>query len=271
MADLNVPSEILDRIKKLLNQNELNGATAEEAATATAMANKLLLKYNLSLSDVDLRENGERITKITQEFFDMNDLQNRHEADWIPKLFHVIARHNLCRVIQINTNRMQYDQGKVAIIGESHNIQIVYYMVDSVINITRIMEKNIWNSHGRFGSVKRNSFRRGFFIGIVEGIAFKLAYEEKLREKQAESNESYDETTSMETGLTGIEAKQMGLMVMSNKEAIQEFVEKTYDKLKKPKTTTYNSIDSRKAGFLAGKEMNLSKGLDNNVSHQRLH
>lgn len=250
------PKEILEKIQKLLALANDPAAAVEEAASAMGMANRLLLKYNLELSQV---ETNDHKNIIIREFYDLNELQSKNEADWIAKLFSVICKFNMCSIIQ-HSNTKPNCQGKIALIGLKHNIDMVYYMVDQVSSKIRVAEKQIWGLYD--GPTKRNAFKRGFFIGAIEGIAYKL----RKVEEERKNDEVYNNNV-----VNKVEAQEMGLMIVKNDSLIKTFIQDNYQNLKAPKKSSYSGMDSRAEGRAFGKNIELSKGLSNNTYAGKIH
>lgn len=241
---------VIERIKKLIRQANDEACSKEEADTAMKLANRLLLKYNLQLSEIDFREGKNKASNIIQEIYDLDDMQNRHEAEWVVKLFNVVATANMCDRIHLVSGK-RYGQGRMAIIGLKHNVDITYYMVDQAIAKIRSLETMYWKRY--MGDTKRNTFRRGFFIGAVEGLSMKLY--QSMYEAEKEAKEEANKTGGN---------NQFALMVINNKEAIENFVNDNYHNLKTAsKVTSYSGINARAAGQYEGQRMNLNKGLSN--------
>lgn len=208
-----IPEAILLRIKKL--QERIAGGVGEittqnEIEQATKMMTALLLKYNLSMSQIN-GHTGDTKGNVDHKQYDLNGKMTRHEAGWLNDLFHVIAKYNMCRAISSNPSDKQDkdDMGYVFLIGKTHNIEIVYYLIDQLTIKIKKLCSECWKSYD--GEEKRNTYRRGFLRGAVQGIARQL------------SAQDLEQKTN-----NPIEGNEMGLMVINNNQLIQKYVEQTW-------------------------------------------
>src|SRR3990170_1711561 len=104
---------ILEKIRALLRLAGDGAATEAEASLAMERAQALLLKHNLDMADIDVKEEGFSFEVLDEEF-------NIGKADWRSNLLGVIARQNFCRVI---THRAFGRHP--SIIGRKYNIEVV--------------------------------------------------------------------------------------------------------------------------------------------------
>lgn len=170
----NIDNNLLSKIQKLLNLQE--GATAvgsyEEAENAASKITALLLKHNLDLEAVKAANIANRAqVSIDDVWINTLDKTKHSESAWIQKLYISVARNNLCKVLWTSGQFM------VRIIGKSHNVAIVNYICDQLIDKIRIAEKYAWKiyyrDNGDYGE-KRGTWRRGFLEGAAIGIGTRL-------------------------------------------------------------------------------------------------
>lgn len=104
---------ILEKIRALLRLASDSGATEHEASLAMERAQALLLKHNLDMADIDVKDDGFSFEVLDEEF-------NIGKANWRSTLLGMIARQNFCRVItHTGTGRPP------SIIGRKYNIEVV--------------------------------------------------------------------------------------------------------------------------------------------------
>lgn len=169
-----IDDNLLAKIQKLLNLQE--GATAvgsyEEAENAASKIMVLLLKYNLDLEAVKAANIANKAkVSIEDVWVDTFEKTKHSESAWIQKLYISVARNNLCKVLWTS------GQFLVRIIGKSHNVALVNYICDQLIDKIRIAEKYAWKIYFReYGETgeKRGTWRRGFLEGAAMGIGTRL-------------------------------------------------------------------------------------------------
>lgn len=246
MDSKQVPQDIINRIEKLMALRD-NAGTPAESENAAMRISELLMKWNIEMEQLDFKTNATK-KAITKETVDLNELQTKTEADWVVRLFGVIAQYNLCSVIRHVTKQKEYDQGYVAVIGKAHNIEIVNYTAIALIPKIRYAEKNTWGNYS--GPEKRNTFKRGFLLGCIAGINAKLKEQQVAMQRESTSITALVQTNSLE---------------------IREFIQNQYHNLKSSKSTGTSSNHGKQMGFEAGKGMSLNKGIGNtNAAGQRL-
>ena len=237
MKEMNdIPQDIVDKIHKLLAL-KAGAPNPAEAENAARRIQEILIRYNLDLEEVEAKGQSKK-KKVGQIEIDLNALQAKTEADWVMSLYNVIARHNLCRVIKIVVGYVKYDQGRVAIIGKSHNIEIVAYTVEVLIPMIRAAEKESWRTYQ--GVEKRNTFKRGFLLGCVNGI------NSQLEKATAELESQHNTLTS--------------LMVINHQE-VMEYINEQYSNLRGSKSGRTSSQSGYGLGHDAGSKMNITKGI----------
>lgn len=242
-----IPPEIFEKIKKLLSLQE--GTTFQaEAENAAAKIQEILLKYNIDSQTYQNLKDGknQQVTQLVVSIeVNLNKYQSKTDGNWVMILFHVMASNNLCLAYQSRNMGLKYDQGKVVIVGSEVNVQIVEYLGLSLIPRMESAYKYAWTHHGGSTGEKRNTFRRGFMIGCLTGIA------KKLKEQKE----------AMEAANNSITA----LMVVSNR-GIQEYMaSNNLDKgmRKSNAGRLRESNDSQRLGYEAGRKMELTKGVGN--------
>lgn len=229
-----VPERIWKVIQDLLSRTTDNNCTAAEVEQAAVKVQELLLKYNLTLCDVQGR-NTKR--KFDNSYFEIGTLQKRHDSNWVAALVNVISRHNLCKAIYFGASK------RMMVVGERHNIQIVLYLVDQLIPKINSACSRAWKEYSRMVDEKRNTFRRGFLMGCVAGIDSKLT--DQRCQMEAENN------------------SVMALIRVTGTE-LNTFVTGMFGTLKtnKKRGKLRKSSDSKALGYDAGKRMDINKGLD---------
>lgn len=230
---------VIAKIQKLINLKE--GAEAigniHEAENAALRIQEFLFKHNLSMEDVENAEIKEKIRMVVTEF-DLNPHQAKTEAEWLFKLFGSIANHYLCKAIRTRHGIIKNDQGVMKILGDTNNVAIVIYTVEQLISKIHIAEKMSWKNY--LGPEKRNTYKRGFLIGAVQGIDAKLSEQE--RQMTQENN-------------------SMALMVINKKKELEAFTLTKFNNIKYSRASGISSQDGSIHGYAAGYKMNINKGV----------
>ena len=231
-----IESSILEKIQKLLTLQK--GAEAigslHEAELAATKAGELLLKYNLDLADVTGFQKPES-TDIHR--FDEREIINpKNEGQWIHSLYHVISRHNFCKMIRIT---IRGGEDYVSIIGTKDNVESVKFISQQVESRIRTAESHAWKRN--LSDEKRNAFRRGFFMGAVRGIDVQLT--EKRKQDEMANN------------------KVTTLVVVTGAK-LDKFIQNEFHHLRSGKATRGLSANNGyAAGHAEGRSMNINKGV----------
>lgn len=242
-----LPEGLLDKIKKLLEIRADRGATENEVEQAALMASRLLMKHNLTMADAEAHGQQKK-SGITEDTFDLNEWQSKTDGAWVMRLCQFLCNFNLCH--SIHMIHPGNHQGTMKIIGKVNNVEIVQYLLVQLIVKIEAIYKVRWKEYeSGGGEEKRNTFRRGYCNGVVNGIAHKLRQnqEEMLCQAQKENT-------------------NMGLMVINNGKDIMAYIKETHPGTK-PITgvagQTKKGFDGRAQGFKDGKDMNINQGLGN--------
>lgn len=173
--DMDKILETLRRLKALSDSPNVH-----EAASAAAMVQKLLFKYNLEEYEIPSGEKEEYSTEIYT-------VGAGKSLSWKRLLLFPVAKYNFCRAYYLHdvgprgelhrTNRMK-------ILGEPSNIKIVEYLFEFLSSeIERLAEEFYYHE----GNGHKTSWKSSFCNAAVIGIGEKLR-EQFLADRQAEVN-----------------------------------------------------------------------------------
>lgn len=223
--------KILSKIAKIM---ELAGrGDPGEAENAATKAQELLLKFNLTEQDVSGFAQRQEIGLI-HKTFDLGKVWKRNEGKWLFSLYSSVSQFNLCKTIY----RASKNCNSVYLIGTEMNVELVAFMVDQLIPRLRTIEKNQW--HLYHGYDKRNTFRRAFLMGAVQGIFMQL-------QKQAERFIAYEDRAHA--------------LIILNKKLIDEYTRRQWNNLRDAKSSRYSSYEGAKRGRKVGQNISLHKGI----------
>ncbi len=161
---------ILSRIQKLLRLS--TSSNPNEAAVAAGKAQELLLKYNLSMTQVEgyKVENAEPISEEIQYF-------GKNLINWKASLANVVARNNLCRVFTTGN--------ALCWVGKETNMQVARYLSDTLIADLERLAEAYWQGilylrtlnlvTGENATIHGRAYKNSFYAGAVEVIRERLA------------------------------------------------------------------------------------------------
>lgn len=146
--------DIIKKIQKLLALSK--SSNQAEAELAAIKANELLLKYKLSLSDIEETEESLAVVSYGDVFIKMHR--------WKLVILQAISSTNGCGVsIETSGQRKRFK-----IVGEETNVKITKMTVDYLLKaIERI-------SKGDIPKMAKSKYRDDFKFGMARGISSRL-------------------------------------------------------------------------------------------------
>lgn len=145
-----------------------NSPNRHEAENAAALAQRLILKHNIALSELpERRRYGYR---------HLGQPKGRHaEAEHI--LAAILAEHFFVEAIWVPAYRPR--EGKrgnvLEISGTPENLEMAAYVYDFLLQTG----ERLWRRHKREHDIQRNRDRRRFVAGVMEGFLDRLATEKR--------------------------------------------------------------------------------------------
>ena len=243
---------VIQKIQKLLKLQygaESIGSTGE-AFQAAKMVKKLLMEYNLSMSDIDTSDGEQKLTMTKSDELAGSDRYGNH---WKFQLLGVIASNNLC-------SAYKRVSGKMFVIGTEDNVAIVQEFYNYLVKVFRRLAKEHWERKCKeweqqgynveYILFADNTVMNKFFRSYLEGVPVGL-------------QENYDslKPTSAETAL-----------VVCHQEAIDEYVKENFTMNdKKPRTRTRKIYgDAYNLGAADGRAVSLNRQISQKVTEGSL-
>ena len=239
---------VISKIRKLLRLQfgaEKIGSMAE-ACQAAKLVKKLLMEYNLSMSDIEEEQKG-AINMVESE--DMTSI-DRYGNLWKIELLHVIASNNLCKVFTRTYNR------KMFVIGAEENVVVVREFYEYLLKVFRRLAIE------RFNEAQNNVMKQGkryteqgerrFIRSYLEGVSYGL-------------QQNYDsiKPTSEETAL-----------VVSHRQMIDDYLNdnkyQVNDKSRRQARKNEVNAEAFFKGEKDGKEVSLNKQLKNHEEQMEI-
>lgn len=244
---MEIPENILNKLKKLLNKanSAKDIGSSSEAELFAAKAQQIMAEYNLELSQIKLEEDKPRVGK---NYLDPKELNKKNQGKWLFKLYKVICDFNYCNAI------FTFKQDSLILIGESHNVEMVKYIVTQLSERVKPILKNEWAKHKKLPQEeqeKKGQFIRGYLIGFVHGIHSKLSTERVILHKKK---------------------PQIGTMALILTNKVEKFMEEEIEtESVKNKGSHSKSEVGYSLGYSKGLNTSIDKGLTNSpLNHKQL-
>lgn len=177
--------KIIEKIKKLLEMTEENGASENEAMVAALKAQKLMAEYNLTVADIGTHDSKEI---IVEESFDCGKGDK-----WKFRLANIIARNFCCTVYFINKTH-------VVFYGYQKDAKIAVDVFKFIFNIGNKLADKCYYEYYKKGENTRgvkNAYLAGFCKGIDEVLgkqctALMIVVPEEVKESFAEKSKNWN-------------------------------------------------------------------------------
>jgi hypothetical protein len=230
---------VLDKIRKLLALAG-NNPNQYEAISAAEMASKLLAEYNLSLTDVELKQ------IVTKEVI----FEELKIATWIQILASIISRVFDCDVY---SSRFSVSGGKykIVFVGNKSDAEVAYYVYDYLYRaIGNLIDKKVKENTS---SIHGNTIRKDYSLGIISIL------EKRLIDFYGKEKEKNDIKTN-EYGKTSKE-----LMVIKQ-DAIAKWLAENVGKINTKKVSGMSRNKSvYESGMDDGEKISLTHGISHNA------
>jgi len=141
----NGKEKILDRLQKIkahADSAEKIGSV-EEAQAFAEMLQRLLLKHNLEMTDLEFEahEKDEPIDRFTINWEDHGLKTKKCRIEWEERLASIVARANLCRIL------VHVDSNRITLVGRKSDIQVAEYLI---VTLRRSAKKISFNALNEF-------------------------------------------------------------------------------------------------------------------------
>jgi hypothetical protein len=230
---------IIDKIKKLLALSK--SSNENEAILAYQRAQELLIKYNISLDDIQVD------IDIKEEIVWTGD----ELEEWKFTLYSIIAYCNYCQLLLRIFNNKSYNY---TLVGKIHNIIIVKEMYQYLINtIEKISNEKIVllnTHHEKNGLMLTSKACESIKIGIVKGLSNRLLHQKQQMEKNGIKKDYSTEPTT---------AIIISNLYNQEDEKITQYLKSKYDTLKQVAPTLDNIPQFVAEGEKESKKIRLNK------------
>ncbi len=221
---------IIEKVQKLLALAK--SSNINEAAAATAAANKLIDQYRLSEADLSLSSEDDQIVEDDGFVYETGRI-----IPWKNSLAITLAKHYGCAMFNSTIYPNGRKVSRYKLIGKKSDIQITKYMFSWLTaECNRLLEKEAYG--------KGKIFSQSYCQGFVSGVSQQLVQSRAAAKQEASSS-----------AIIKIDAREQ--------EAVS-FMNKLYN-LKSSKAHSASRIDPRAfdAGMSKGKSIHLGQSLNN--------
>lgn len=168
--------DIITKIQKLLALAG-NNDSEQQAALAMEKAQELLLKYNLSMAEVEPVESGPPIVMVEVV------VHTRASNVWLYRLAKGIADNNFCRSL---VGSIHPDDGnprtarRLIFVGREVNVRVC-----GELAVWIVPQCESWGRREKRGSGNNSGFRNEYMLGLTDGLVSRL--ETYRREQEAQN------------------------------------------------------------------------------------
>lgn len=235
MDDFKEKEIILDKILKLqaLQQSAEKVGSLEEATNAAEKIQRLLIKYNLDLTDAeDLRKKPEVKDIVISGVKTFG--YTPKEGFFIPWLGTLVAEFFFCR--SLNRRDASDKELWFIYVGTPPNIQVAINATTNLVNSIRAFGRIEWRDWGEYSGQKRGAFLRSYYAGAVQGLRTKLRKIKEEREAIAQSP-----STTMEVDGANLPMVLVNQLEKRLKQETDDYVEQNFrptERKSKTKPTT---------------------------------
>lgn len=166
--------KIIDKIRKLHAKAESceKIGSQEEAEAFAGMVNQLLLKHNLSMSEVDWdkREDTDPICQVWVDFKSQGIASKKARQQWSEHLAGIIARAHFCKIL-ISTG-----SNRICLIGHKSDREIAEYLFVTMYKLAEKMAekeyvKYFYECRDNGDVTEARGFKSAWLHGFVLGLS----------------------------------------------------------------------------------------------------
>lgn len=234
--------KILDKIRKLLALSK--SPNENEAAVALAMAQELMLRYNIDNIDLE-QESTEDIIEIDFKISYQAEESSLRFVYWLGKAFFVkpiLIKRN------IGQDKIKFER-YIRFIGKQADVAVTTYVFSYMMTILDNKGKEY---------TKKIKIRKDYDFGFVTAVCEKL---EKIEEDKRNS-----------TIFNVNEAKNESALILSSRSLIKSFIKEKYgDKINDGKQQEIEfDLDAFRDGYVEGEKHGIFVGVETKEQNQRI-
>lgn len=234
-----IPENLLAKIEKLMAMRDHENTSQQESENAAKRIQEILMKYNIEQDTLN-KALGDKAKADVYGIMQVNmdSYQTKNDANWATTLLNVLAMFNLCKVIQIN-GKPGTKTCFANIIGTQVNIEVLLYLFGNMLTQIKDAEKSAYTIY-QGNITNRNTYKRGYYHGAVEGIYKKL-------------RDSTEQLKKLNEGL--------GLMLLTTQQKLERFAKEQLGETTKGKERFLMGRDGYEDGFRKGITIEANKAI----------
>ena len=228
--------KVIERIRALAAKTVENGATEAEALAAAEKVGEMLAKYNLSMSEVEVREDNYRRGRHPT-----GNRKRQHEVQFTAS---AIAQFTDTKVWG------EQDDGRgISFFGADHDVEVALYLID----LFQSAMDHEWAQYQ-----KTDNYRRSLTHGRSQRASFMRGMAHRLSERLRVNKQQYRKDAA---------ATGRDLVPVKHQVVEQEFKKQFNLKLRSSKSSCRFDSRAYGAGHEAGDKVSINPGVKkNNVS-----
>lgn len=246
-------NEIVEMVRKLLQQTVENGCTPGEAAKFASKAAALMEKYEIEEAELRVKSGAAAFSADDVEVC-QNELHTGKRVfnPGMTAVISALATGHCCRVILLN----KAGEAIYGVIGDRADANYVCQVATSVVPALQISAKleGIEHGHEKAGLVR---WSNQYLIGAGIEIQRRIESERRSRSALKESQASATSSTALIT-ITG------DMIATVKRSAVEEMFRKTYPKTRTTYSRSGFDAVAHERGREAGKQVGLHVSLEGN-------
>ncbi len=253
-ANLNpeVPDSLVDKIRKLLCLSA-NNPSREEAELALQKAQKIALEWEIDLATIDAFAPKKSEEPILKQEMDSFGLKKRLPIS-DKFVVYILMNHFKVRIIYSGG---RYSGRQITFIGKKTDLEIANYLYGFLNRTFMELWKNYYYQNEKDIRLEERS---SYFYGLYQGLNDKL----EVSKKQTEEDKFQSIFQERGNEFSRSVQNQYALMVVSDKERLQNKVEEYYPNLRKTTRSWDNTGISKNAvsdGREHGKNISINRAV----------
>lgn len=166
----------LDKLQKVAALMDRAGTEGEAEAAAAAMS-RLLIKYNLTESEVRQAQGKSTSPDIVVKYHSLGKDRSRG-LTWKLGLLNISAKMNLCEMVRIGETH-----GNAWLVGAEANIQATLFMYDHLAVVFQRIGRETYDNLDQWSQLQcgRAKFVYNFMIGVPQGLYLKMRADRKAQ------------------------------------------------------------------------------------------
>ena len=159
---------LIAKIRKILEKTESAGCTEAEAASAFALASRLMAEHNLDMADIAVKDGEPAVEWAEDAVFETGQWKQEYNITW-----NIVHEHFFVEGWFAQRNGKKV----LMLFGKKENLEAARFVFQGLI----AAYPALWTTY-RFTNNAPASDRRVFIVGVAEGFKSKLADERRAME-----------------------------------------------------------------------------------------